>query len=225
MIERAELPVQRNSTLNGRFVMAPHAVFQTRCGFSRACASLLGLQDGSRRRTCAGALAAVFGEIGEQRIHGLEARRIDHRAALAPDGDEARRAQPVKMEGEGVGRETERARHLPGGQPLRSRLHQQPKHVEPVVLGQRGEGHHCIRSFPYFNEYGDNSGRSRIISIEIEMMNDGAQKPGLSALRNRGCSLARPNGRLPDFASAQSGLRTWGLYLFVNRVNSRTTRS
>ena len=61
-------------------------------------------------RTFRRAAAAVLGEIAEQRVHGVEARGVDHRAALAAHGDKAGLPQPVEMKRQRVGR---RARAVP----------------------------------------------------------------------------------------------------------------
>ena len=93
------------------------------------------------------ALAAVFGEVGEQRVHGFEARRINHRAAVTADSDQSRAAQAVEVKCQGVGRELERGGDLARGHTLRSGLHQQAEHVETTVLGERGQSRDGICLF------------------------------------------------------------------------------
>src|SRR5262249_23560569 len=104
----------------------------------------LGALGPRRLAGCGGAgitrsLATVFSEIGEQRVHGLEARGIDHRAAVAANRDQSSPAQTVEMEGERVRREFESVGHLACRHSLRPGLHKQPKHLEAIVLGERGE--------------------------------------------------------------------------------------
>jgi hypothetical protein len=48
-------------------------------------------------------------------------------------------AQPVEMKGQRVGGEPKSARHLAGREAVRAGLHQQPEHVEPIVLGEGGQ--------------------------------------------------------------------------------------
>src|SRR5580704_19639077 len=113
MIERAELPVQRNSTSNRRSLTPPSP-----CA---SCCHLFSL-GGAGGTTCGGrtgvrhALAAVLGEVAEQRVHGLEPRRIDHRAARAPHRHQARRPEAVEMKCESIGRQAERGRDLTGSE-------------------------------------------------------------------------------------------------------------
>jgi hypothetical protein len=93
------------------------------------------------------AAAAVLGEEGEQHVHRLEPCGIDHRTAFAPDRDQPRLAQPVEMKGQRVRRELERFGHGAGWHPLQAGLHQQPEHIEPIVLSERGQGRDGIRLF------------------------------------------------------------------------------
>jgi hypothetical protein len=91
--------------------------------------------------------AAILGQVGQQCVHGVEARGVDHRAAVAADRDERGLPQPVEMKRQRVGRQAEPRRHFPGRQALGSRLYQQPVGVEPVVLGERGQGRDGIDLF------------------------------------------------------------------------------
>ena len=73
------------------------------------------------RRGCADLVrtaAAVIREIGEQRIHGVEVRRVDHRAAVTANRDETGIAQPVEMERQRVRREFKCVGNAAGGQAL-----------------------------------------------------------------------------------------------------------
>src|SRR4030081_394100 len=62
------------------------------------------------RRRCAflrSAATAVVSQKAEQRVHRLEARRVDHRPAFAADRDQAGLAQTIEVEGERIGGEVE----------------------------------------------------------------------------------------------------------------------
>src|SRR4249920_3349180 len=99
MIDRAELPVQRNKTLNGRSVTTGPLCTRS-SGAPRALANL----GFAEFRT---ALAAMIGEIRHECIHRRELRRIDHRAAVAARCDETRLAQSIKMKGQRIGRQSQ----------------------------------------------------------------------------------------------------------------------
>jgi hypothetical protein len=92
-------------------------------------------------------LAAILRQIAEQGIHRFVLRGVDHRATIAADGDQPGHAQPVEMKGQRVGRQVECLGHLPGGHAFRTGLHQQPKHSETIVLGERGQSRHGICLF------------------------------------------------------------------------------
>jgi hypothetical protein len=51
------------------------------------------------------------------------------------------------MKREGVWREIERGCHSPCIQALRSRLYEQTKHVESIILSERGQSSHSIYLF------------------------------------------------------------------------------
>ena len=51
------------------------------------------------------------------------------------------------MKREGVWREIERGRYRPRSQTLRSRLYEQTKHVETIILSERCQSSHGIRLF------------------------------------------------------------------------------
>src|SRR5215468_3363663 len=87
------------------------------------------------RRRARHPAAAVFGEEAKQRVHLLELRRVDHRAALAAHTDKPRRAKSVKVESQGIGREIESARDRARWHSSGARLHKQPKHIKAIVLG------------------------------------------------------------------------------------------
>jgi hypothetical protein len=104
-----------------------------------------GFAFGSRRTGCAA--AAIFGKEAKQRVHLLELRRIDHRAALAADSDKTRRAKSIKVERQGIGREIESVCDRSRWQAPRSSLHKQPKYVEAIVLRERRQGGNSICRF------------------------------------------------------------------------------
>src|ERR1051326_8863557 len=85
------------------------------------------------------ALATVLGEEGNELVHRLVARRIDHGAAVAADRDQSGKAEPVEMEGQRVEGETELVSHLAGGHALRTGLDQQAEDLQAIVLGKRGQ--------------------------------------------------------------------------------------
>lgn len=51
------------------------------------------------------------------------------------------------MKREGVWREIERSCHRPRSQTLRSRLYEQTKHVETIILSERCQSSHSIHLF------------------------------------------------------------------------------
>jgi hypothetical protein len=102
---------------------------------------------GRRGRTRCGALTAIFGEIVDERIDRLELRRVNHRTAVAPNAHEGCHAQPVEVEGQRVRRQFERRGNLARRHSLRSRLDEKSKRVEPIVLGEGGEGRDGVGSF------------------------------------------------------------------------------
>jgi hypothetical protein len=99
------------------------------------------------RRRARHAPAAILGEIAEQRVHRREMRRVDHRAAFAPNAYEARHPQPIEMKGERIGRNAKRHRNLPGLHPLRPRLHQQAERIETTFLRKGGKRRNGIIYF------------------------------------------------------------------------------
>ena len=84
-------------------------------------------------------MATVLSEEGNKIVHRLEPRGIDHRAAVAADGDQSGKAQPVEMKGERIRGETEFFGDLAGGHALRAGLHQQTEDFQAVVLGKRAQ--------------------------------------------------------------------------------------
>jgi len=83
--------------------------------------------------------AAVLGEKADQRVHRLVTRRINHRAAAAPHGDEASLSQPVEVERKSIRGQAERGGDFACRDPVGTGLHQQPIGVEAVFLRQRGQ--------------------------------------------------------------------------------------
>jgi hypothetical protein len=93
------------------------------------------------------ALAAIFCKEGNEAVHRLVARRINHGAAIAADGDQSSEAQPVEMECQGVRREAELFSHLPCRHAFRPGLDQQTEDFQTVFLRKRGQGRHGIYRF------------------------------------------------------------------------------
>jgi hypothetical protein len=82
----------------------------------------------------------VVCEIGKQRVHSLESRRIDHRSAFALDGHEACIAQTVEVKGQCAWQQPQARGNVASGHSLRACLDQQPKYIETIVLRQCGQG-------------------------------------------------------------------------------------
>src|SRR6185437_8640225 len=102
---------------------------------------------GQRRALFRRALATVLGEEGNEVVHRLEPRRIDHGAAVAADRDQPGKAQPVEMECQRVGGKAELFGDLAGGHALRPGLDQEAEDFQAVVLGkgrQCGHGGRCF---------------------------------------------------------------------------------
>ncbi len=74
--------------------------------------------------------------LGDKRVHGLKARRIDDRPALAPRGHKRRRAQLVEMKGQRVWRQIKRRRHFARRHAFGAGLHEKAEHIKAVVLGK-----------------------------------------------------------------------------------------
>jgi hypothetical protein len=97
------------------------------------------------------ALAAILGQVGEKSRHRVEAGRVNHRTALATNGDKAGVTQAIKVERERVRRETKRIGDCTARHSIRTRF-LQPKNVEPVLLGKSSQGRDGRYLFLYFNE-------------------------------------------------------------------------
>src|ERR1700730_14372298 len=89
-----------------------------------------------RRARFGRASAAVLGEVVEQLVHGVVARCVDHRATLPAHRDQLGIPQAVEMEAQGVRRQTQCRRDLPGWHPFRSCLHKEPVGVQTVLLAE-----------------------------------------------------------------------------------------
>ena len=91
--------------------------------------------------------AQISGRPSQQSLqheqhYGLKAREIgavDDRAAEALRRHQSRAGQDRQMRRHGVLRHRQRLGDIAGREPLRLVLHQQPEHVEPRRLRQRGE--------------------------------------------------------------------------------------
>ena len=97
----------------------PHAALSLRRARPATTRSLRSRRAGRDRRAFLGAApAAILGEELHERVHGLEPRRIDHRAALAPHRHQPGIAQPVEMKRQRVGRKLRAsAATCPAGSP------------------------------------------------------------------------------------------------------------
>jgi hypothetical protein len=123
--------------------------------------------------------AALFGEEADQRVHGVVARRVDHRAAVAAHGHKTGLAQPVEMKREGVGRQAERRRDLARRKAVRSRLDQQPVGVEPIFLREGRKGIDDGGLFHISRIIEMSCGLSSDISMNVEIMScPSDQQPG-----------------------------------------------
>jgi hypothetical protein len=87
---------------------------------------------GCRGRAVLRALATVLSKEGNKTVHRLVARRIDHGAPLAADGDQSGEAQPIKVKSERVGGEAKLLGDLSGGHAFRPRLHKKTKDFQAV---------------------------------------------------------------------------------------------
>src|SRR5277367_2663128 len=102
---------------------------------------------GKRRTHFRATAATILGEIDEEIAHRFEIDRIDDRAAIAPRTDKARIGEHKKLRGSRVGRGIRTARDLTRRKPLRSRLHEQAKHVDAGVLRERGKSFDGVYRF------------------------------------------------------------------------------
>jgi hypothetical protein len=100
-----------------------------------------------RKRRALSATAAILSEIAEQRVHLLELGRVDHRTAFTAHGDKTRRPEPIEVKRQGVRSKVERGSHRPRRHPFRSGLHEQPEHIETIVLRKRRESPYRICLF------------------------------------------------------------------------------
>jgi hypothetical protein len=82
-------------------------------------------------------LAAVLSQVRKQRVHRLESGRIDHRAALAPNRDEASLTQAIKMKGQRVRGYAKRLGNLAGRHTFGTCLNQHAKCIKAVLLRER----------------------------------------------------------------------------------------
>jgi hypothetical protein len=91
--------------------------------------------------------ATILGEITEQRIHRPKLGGVDHGATLPLNGNEPRFAQAIEMKGERIRSNPERRRNSTSGHPFRPGLHQQPKHVQTIVLRERSQCRNSVTLF------------------------------------------------------------------------------
>jgi hypothetical protein len=110
------------------------------------------------------ALATILSEEGHKTIHCLVPRRIDHGAAVAADGDQSGKAQPIKMKSQRIRGEAKFFGDLSGGHAFGPGLDQETEDFQAVFLSKRGQGRHGIDRFH--------------ISTIIELMSRGQAKVG-----------------------------------------------
>jgi hypothetical protein len=141
---RAELPVQRNSTLSIGAVNGPDLPYNAGNGLMRS-ASLI-RPSGLAWRRAHLAAAAILGEVGDEAVHRGEVGGINDLPSEPPLRDEARLPHVLQMKGQGRGRHIEPRGNIAGGQALRSLLDQHAVDGEAVVVGDRAErGHGLFR--------------------------------------------------------------------------------
>lgn len=108
------------------------------------------------------ALAAVLGEEGDKVVHRFVSRCVNHRTAIAADGDQPGEAQPIEVKCQRVGGEAELFRHLPGRHAFRPCLDEQAEDLQPVFLRQRRQGGdrmHCFHISTNIETFGKVKGR------------------------------------------------------------------
>lgn len=92
-------------------------------------------------------MATVLGEEGQKAVHRLEARGVNHRAAVTAHRDKARDAQSIEMERERVGREPEPFSDLASRHPIPPRLDKQAEDIKAVVLREGSQSRHGVGCF------------------------------------------------------------------------------
>src|SRR5438105_3147832 len=85
------------------------------------------------------ALAAVLGEVAEQRVHVAERGAVDDVAAETLLSDQARVRQLFQVERQRVGRDPQPLGHCTGGESLLARDYQGAEHLQPDGLRQSGQ--------------------------------------------------------------------------------------
>src|ERR1700677_2480648 len=100
-----------------------------------------------RGRAVLRALATILSEEGNEAVHRLVTRRIDHGAAVAADGDQCGEAQPIEMKGKRVGGEAKLFGDLSRRQAFGPRLDQQTEDFQAVFMRKRGQGRHSNHRF------------------------------------------------------------------------------
>lgn len=137
---RAELPAQRNRTL---YLPSNIAGFSGQMRLPAApapgCAGCVGGAGGFRRAADL-ALAAIFGEVGNQRVHRIIVRAVKDVAAFAMAGDKAGTAKLAGMKAEHGRRQLKPGCDLAGAKANGSLLHQQAENTKPGVLSKGGQG-------------------------------------------------------------------------------------
>ena len=83
--------------------------------------------------------AAILGQIAQQRIHGVVACDVNHRAAVAPHCHQPGLTQPIKMKGQVVRGEFERVSDRSSGHAFLSRFDKKAKDIKTIVLRKSGQ--------------------------------------------------------------------------------------
>ena len=140
------------------------------CGHLRlrlACGSFRGA---GVRPAFGNTATAILGQETQQRVHHFIARRIDHRAALAPDRHETRHAQAGRNERSACSAQDRARRQLVRQACLQARPAPAGETRRDDAPGRAPRERRWLASFPYFNEYRIMQRASRTISTIIEMI-------------------------------------------------------
>src|SRR5215469_7757599 len=101
-------------------------------------AGSLWFADSYRRACLLCALATVLREEGNEIVHRLEPRRIDHGTSITADADQSCEAEPVKVKCERIRREAKLFGDVAGCHAFQAGLHKQAEDLQTVFLGERG---------------------------------------------------------------------------------------
>jgi hypothetical protein len=101
-------------------------------------AGSLRLAHGYGRACLLYALATILREEGNEIVHHLEPRRIDHGTSITADAEQSGKAEPVEVKGKRIRREAEFFGDVTGRHAFRAGLHKQAEDLQAVLLGERG---------------------------------------------------------------------------------------